>query len=187
MNIVVTGKHVEVTDALRTYVREKVGKLTRFFDHFQEADVVLRVERHRRDGNVQIVEVTMWGDGIVLRGEEGSPDMYASIDVVSEKLEKQIEKYRSRLIEKRRIDEARRKQAAANRAIRERAAAEEASTEGGIVRRKRFAMKPMTADEAALQMDLVGHSFFVFRDADTERIHVLYRRRDGDFGLIETE
>jgi len=128
----------------------------------------------------------MWGDGIVLRGEEASPDMYASIDVVSEKLEKQIEKYRSWLIEKRRADEARRKQGTAERAGHARAAADD--VEGSaIVRRKRFAMKPMTAEEAALQMDLVGQSFFVFRDSETERIHDLYRRRDGAFGLIETE
>ncbi|MDR5683613.1 MAG: ribosome-associated translation inhibitor RaiA [Armatimonadota bacterium] len=187
MNINVTGMHTEVSDRLREYATHKLGKLTRYFEHLQEAKVVFRVERQRDLGRAQIAEVTIWGDGIVLRGEEASPDMYASVDQVVEKLEKQIEKYRSRLIEKRRLDEQRKRRRRATEAARALAAADVVENGPRIVRRKRFPMKPMTEEEAILQMELLDHSFFVYRDAGTDRIHVVYRRRDGQYGLIEAE
>lgn len=183
----VQGKNLAVTDALRGYVTEKLSKLPRYFDQIQDAQVVLSVARDRNQGRAQVVEMTVWCDGLVLRAEERSPDMYASIDVAAEKLARQIEKYRSRMIEKRRQDEARKRQ--------RRAASAEAALRAGpdeppapaIVRTKRFPMKPMTPEEAAMQLELLGHEFFVFRHAATQEINVLYRRRDGDYGLIEPE
>ena len=186
MHIIVQGKHLDVTPALREYAEEKVGRLTRFFDQVQEAQVVLSVERRDGVGKAQVVEVTVWGDGIVLRGEEASADMYASIDLVFDKLRKQIEKYRSKLIERRRISESRRKdRLAAGAREAERSADIPAQMESPIIRMKRFAMKPMTPDEAVMQMDLLGHGFFVFRNSGTMEVNVVYRRTDGKFGLIE--
>lgn len=184
LRIITQGKHLEVTPALKSYVEEKLGRITRYFDQVQDAHVVLSVEHHHDLGTAQVVEVTVRGDGIVLRGEESSADMYASIDVVVEKLRKQIEKFRSRVIDKRRIDEARKK----NRRMEWAQAALRASPEEPrIVRTKRFAMKPMTAEEAATQMELLGHDFFVFRNSQTLEVNVVYRRDDGHYGLIEPE
>lgn len=184
LHVVVTGRHMDVTPALRQYAEEKLGKLVRYFEQVQEAQVVLSVERHDRLGKAQVVEVTVWGDGIILRGEEASEDMYASIDLVVEKLRKQIEKYRSRVIQKRRIDESRKRH---RRAVSAEAALRAGPSEPSVVRIKRFAMKPMTVEDAVIQMELLGHSFFVFRSAETEEVNVLYRRTDGQFGLIEPE
>lgn len=186
MNIVVTGANVEVAEALRTYLARKLERLSRHFNHLQEAKVVLREERRRPVGRARVVEVTVWGDGVVLRGEEATQDPYASVDRIVEKLEKQIAKHRDRLIHKRRLDE--RRQRTAERARAEAAAqAEPEPPEPRVVRRKRFPMKPMTAEDAAVQMELLGHSFFVYRDADAGCICVLYRRQDGNYGVIETE
>ena len=110
LHVIVQGKHIAVTPALRDYAEEKVGRVTRYFDHVQEAQVVLSVERRRGDvGRAQVVEVTVRGDGVLLRGEEASEDMYASIDLVVEKLKKQIERYRSKFIDRRRLEESRKK------------------------------------------------------------------------------
>jgi len=183
--VLIQGRHLDVTPALKEYAEEKLGKIARYFDQVQKAQVVLSVERRRGDlGKAQVVEVTVWGDGIILRGEEASADMYASIDRVVEKLRKQIEKYRSRTIQKRRIDEARKR---ARRAASAEAALRAGPSEPSVVRVKRFAMKPMTAEDAAIQMELLGHSFFVFRNAETLEVNVLYRRTDGTYGLIEPE
>lgn len=186
MNIVVTGANVEVAESLRAYLAQKLERLSRHFDHLQEARVVVREERRRPVGRARVVEVTVWGDGFVLRGEEAAADPYASVDRIVDKLEKQIARYRSRLIRKRRLDE--RRQRTAERARAEAAVQEEPEAASPqVVRRKRFPMKPMTAEDAAVQMELLGHSFFVYRDADTGQVCVLYRRRDGNYGVIEAE
>jgi ribosome hibernation promoting factor len=184
LHVIVQGKHLDVTPALRAYAETKVARLAKYFDHVQEAKVVLSVERRGGLGKAQVVEVTVRGDGIVLRGEDASQDMYASIDLVAGKLRKQIEKFRSKFIHKRRIDESRRKarlQSSAQRALRA------GPPEPRIVRYKRFAMKPMTPEDAALQMELLGHAFFVFRNAQTMEVNVLYRRTDGQYGVIEPD
>ncbi len=188
LHVIVQGKHLDVTPALREYAEEKVGKISRYFDQVQEAQVVLSVERRDGMGKAQVVEVTVWGDGLVLRGEEASQDMYASIDLVFDKLRKQIEKYRSKLIERRRISESRRKDRLAE-AIRaeQRRPDIDPEAETAIVRTKRFAMKPMTADDAVMQLELLGHDFFVFRNSETMEVNVVYRRDDGKYGLIEPE
>ncbi len=184
MHVIVTGKHLQVTPALREYAEEKVGRIGRYLDHAQEAQVVLSVERRRGVGRAQVAEVTIRGDGLLLRGEEASPDMYASLDRVADKLRRQIERYRSRLILKRRLDESRRR---GRRRARAEARLRRPPAALPIVRVKRFAMKPMTAEDAALQMELLGHDFFVFRNASTLEVNVVYRRREGGYGVIEPE
>ena len=184
LHVIVQGKHMDVTPALRGYAETKIGKIARYFDQVQDAQVVLSVERRGGLGKAQVVEITVRGDGVVLRGEDASSDMYASIDLVVAKLKKQIEKYRSKMILKRRIEESRRKARLHSSAE---AALRAGPPGGGIVRTKRFAMKPMTQEDAVLQMELLGHDFFVFRNASTMEVNVVYRRNDGGYGVIEPE
>jgi putative sigma-54 modulation protein len=192
MNIMIAGQHIDVTDALRARVTEKVGRLSRHFDQVQKAQALLRVEPY--PGRNQVAEVTLWANGVVLRGEEASEDMYASIDLVVDKLEKQIAKFRSKVIGYRRTLSSRRKQQEAAAAARQAAAAaegvpaEEAASDAvRIARRKRFELKPMTPEDAAVQMELLGHTFFMFRNAETLDVNVVYRRTDGSYGLLEPE
>ena len=185
LHVIVQGKHMQVTPALRQYAEEKLGRIVRYFDQVKDAQVVMSVERRGELGKAQVVEVTVHGDGVVLRGEEASSDMYASIDLVAEKLKKQVEKYRTKFIDRWRIAESRKKTAqiaASRRALRRPDA-----RESQVVRVKRFAMKPMTAEDAALQMELLGHDFFVFRNAKTMEVNVVYRRTAGNYGVIEPE
>lgn len=168
MEVIVRGKNVEVTEALRDYVIKKLGKLTRFFDHQPvTAQAVLSVEKDR-----QIIEVTMPVEGMLLRGEEATHDLYASIDLVVDKLEKQFAKYKTRL-KRHHSPETR--------------TTHQTHSTPNLVRRKTFPVKPMSLDEALLQMDLLGHDFFAFTNAETDAINVLYRRRDGDYGLLEPQ
>ncbi len=190
MHIIVAGRHIDITDALRTRVMEKVGRLSRYFAQVHRAQAWLRVEPH--PGRNQVVEVTVWADGIVLRGEEAGEDMYAAIDLVAGKLERQISKFRGKVIHHRRTLASRQKQAAhaANRRAGEAAFASAAGAEAPAVqirRRKRFELKPTTPEDAAVQMELLGHSFFMFRNSDTLNVNVVYRRDDGSYGLIEPE
>lgn len=177
MKITVRGKNLEVTNALRNYVEEKIGKIEKYFhDAFIEAQVALAVEKDRH-----LVEVTIAVDGLLLRGEETSADMYASIDGVIEKLERQVHKYKTKI----------------NRKIRENKHEFALNVTGTyddfddeeprVVRSKRFAVKPMPVEEAIMQMDLIGHDFFVFRNADSNEVNVVYKRRNGQYGLIEPE
>ncbi|ADU50322.1 SSU ribosomal protein S30P;sigma 54 modulation protein [Thermaerobacter marianensis DSM 12885] len=186
MNISIYGKNVDVTEALKEYARRKVGKVARYFTGTPlQAQVTLSIERDRH-----IVEVTIPvpNSGLLIRAEEESDDMYASIDLVVDKLERQIRKFKTRLNRK-----ARRLEATTGQAVPEADAPvdepdwTEGEEEGRVVRTKRFAVKPMTVDEAILQMNLLGHDFFVFANATTGEINVLYRRRDGQYGLIEPE
>lgn len=179
MAITVRGKNIEITPALRDYVSKRVGKITKYFDgaSMGEITAILTVNKSRHS-----VEVTVPINGILLRGEEVTTDMYASIDLVIEKLEKQIEKYKTKLTRKLKSGSFR------TDLIPARVAAPEASEdEFNIVKTKRFAVKPMAPDEAIMQMNLINHDFFVFTNADTEDVNVVYRRKDGQYGLIEPE
>lgn len=175
MRFQIRGKNIQVSEALREYVEKRLGKLDKYFENNPEAIVTLIVEKERHR-----VEVTMPINGYILRGEEESNDMYACIDLVVDKLEKQIKKYRTRLNKK-------------NKALSIKDLAPESGGEKGeewapvVVRTKRFAIKPMPLEEAILQMNLLGHNFFVFSNAETEEVNVVYRRKDGNYGLIEPE
>ncbi|NLN78751.1 MAG: ribosome-associated translation inhibitor RaiA [Armatimonadetes bacterium] len=182
MLINIKGKNVEVTDALRSYIEKKLPKLEKYFQDIREANVVLSVQR-----GMQMVEVLLEGDGILLRGEERRVnDMYASIDEVVEKLEGRVKKF------KRKRDKSIEEGPKARQLVRDQARVEAYGAEDDIeedmpslVRTKRFALKPMTPEEAAQQMELLHHSFFVFRNAETEEVNVIYLREDGNYGLIE--
>lgn len=175
MRMTLRGKNFQVSDALRQYAEKRLGKLEKFLGDNVEVQVNMSVSKERH-----IVEVTVALDGYLLRGEEATGDMYSAIDLVLEKLERQIEKYRTKLAKR-----------VKNKAFKAWAEAvpleEEEAAEPQIVRTKRFPVKPMTVEEAILQMNLLGHNFFVFANAETEEVNVLYRRKDGHYGLIEPE
>lgn len=178
MEVVVRGKNVEVTPALRDHVTRKLSKLKKFFDHQPViATAVLSVEKER-----QIIEVTVPVEGgLLLRGEEATPDMYSSVDLVVDKLERQFTKFKTRV--QRHHEHGNHGEHDAD-AMAE-MAPDRPATPDELVRKKTFPRKPMTLDEALLQMDLLGHDFFAFNNAETDTINVLYRRRDGKYGLLE--
>ena len=186
MNIAIYGKNIDVTEALKDYARRKIGKIARYFNgESLQAQVTLSIERDRH-----IVEVTipLPNNGLLIRAEEESDDMYASIDLVVDKLERQIRKFKTRLHRKaRRLEGTTGTPVAEVEADASEPAWAEGEEEERVVRTKRFAIKPMTVDEAILQMNLLGHDFFVFANAATGQVNVLYRRRDGQYGLIEPE
>lgn len=176
MKITVSGKNINVTDALRDAVMKKISKLDRYFNPEVEAQVTLSVQK-----NYHIIEVTIPFDGAILRGEEATDDMYTSVDKVLDKLEKQIAKHRTRI--ERKLRESSLK--AVDFPVPD--SDDEEEFDSLIVRTKRFAMKPMPVDEAVLQMDLLGHNFYVFQNAVTDEVNVVYKRKDGKYGLIEPE
>lgn len=174
MNLVISGKNLDITEGLRTAVEEKIGKLERYFNDSTEVHVTLSAEKLR-----QKIEVTIPMKGSIIRAEESSSDMYVSIDLVEEVIERQLRKYKNKLIDQ--------KQAAAhlNQSFIDEDASEDEEIK--VVRAKKFAMKPMDVEEACVQMELLGHSFFVFRNAETFEVNVVYKRKDKTYGLIEPE
>lgn len=179
----IRGENVEVTDAIRAYVEGKIGKLNKYFNdgHEVTAYVNLKVYTEKRAK----VEVTIPAKNVMLRAEDTSQDMYASIDFVEEKLERQIRKYKTRT--NRKVRENVPTYKATSDEFAPLAQTEEVEGEIKIVRTKHVSLKPMDAEEAVLQMDMLGHDFYVFTDADTNGTNVVYRRADGRFGVIETE
>lgn len=175
MKIIISGKNIEVTSGLRQFVEKKLSKLEKYFKPEVEAHITLSVEKNR-----QIVEVTIPFNGVILRGEEANGDMYVSIDLVADKLERQIRKQKTKL-ERRKYDDSLRFQDIPD--IKE----NEREEETKIVKTKRFAVKPMSEEEAVLEMELLGHNFFVFQNADSNEVNVIYKRKDGNVGLIEPE
>ncbi len=178
MKIVFKGKHIEVTDAIRNYMEKKLSKIERHFDHILEVIVTLSVEKNR-----QIVEVTLQANRALIRAEEETDDMYTSIDKVVDKLERQILKYKEKFYQKPYPNTEKKE------LVYEEVGVEEGKSDEviKIVKTKRFAIKPMSIEEAAMQMDLLGHNFFVFANDNTSKVNVLYKRKDGNFGLIEPE
>lgn len=171
----IRGKNIEITPPLREYVEKRVGKITKYFDNVDEISVLLSVEKER-----QIVEVTAEvRGGLILRGQESTGDMYTSIDLVVEKLERQIHKQKTKL-ERRFRNGGMRAEAFAETKLQV-----EHEDEYPIVKTKHFVVKPMDVQEAIMQMNLLNHSFFVFRDAQTEQICVVYKRNAGAYGLLE--
>lgn len=174
MKFIISGKNIDVTDGLRSAVEEKIGKLEKYFTADTEIHVTLSTEKER-----QKIEVTIPMKGNIVRAEQESNDMYVSIDLVEEIIERQLRKYKTKLLIK--------QQAAVNlnkSFIEEDSEDEE---EIKIIRTKRFAVKPMDAEEACVQMELLGHNFFVFRNAQTDEVNVVYKRKSNTYGLIEPE
>ncbi|HBQ84964.1 MAG TPA: ribosome-associated translation inhibitor RaiA [Syntrophomonas sp.] len=174
MRFDIRGKNIELTDALKDYTTKRLSKLGKYIENVKEAQVALSVE-----GEGHKVEVTIPLNGMILRGEEVSEDMYSSIDLVEEKLEKQIEKYRTRLYHNNRGAGLKKS------AFNDKNTINDKEDAFKVVRTKRFALKPMDEEEAIMQMNLLGHNFFVFFNAKDEEVNVVYRRKDGNYGLIE--
>ncbi len=182
MNYNIRGENIEVTPALRDYVEKKVGKIERYFDTTPIADVNVKMQVLN---NQHIIEITIPMPQLLLRGEEVHSDMYAAIDIVIEKIERQIRKHKTKVNRKFR-QEGSLKYMFKNE-LEPLENEEPISDELEVVRTKRFNLKPMDAEEAILQMDLLGHSFFVFSDAVDGNTNIVYRRKDGKYGLIEPE
>ena len=177
MRLEVKGKNVDVTPDLRAYAERKVGKLAKQLADPTRVEVELAVERNPSIADNHVAEATIWTKGPVLRAREASSDMKASIDQLVDKLERQVTRYR----QKRRHEHDRHDVGASQNAQTSVSPEEDAV----IVKTKQFALNPMTPEEAIVQLELIGHDFFVFRDLASGDINVLYRRHDGDYGLIE--
>ncbi|WP_066712056.1 ribosome hibernation-promoting factor, HPF/YfiA family [Clostridium sp. Marseille-P299] len=174
MRYIISGKNIDVTEGLKGAIYEKIGKLEKYFTPETELHITLSVEKDR-----QKIEVTIPVKGNIIRAEQVSNDMYVSIDMVEEIIERQLRKYKNKLIDQ--------KQASINF---NQAFIDDDNTEDesiNIKRVKKFAMKPMDTEEACVQMELLGHSFFVFRNAETDEVNVVYKRKGNSYGLIEPE
>lgn len=179
LRLQIKGRNVEVSESLRSFAEEKLSKLDRHLHDATELELELSVERNPAIEENQVAEATVWTKGPVLRATERSSDMRASIDLLSEKLLRQAQRYR----DKRRRGGGR----GAVKPARGESADAETDDADAIVKTKQFPVKPMTPDEAVLQLELVGHDFFVFQNAESDAVNVVYRRRDGRYGLIEPE
>jgi putative sigma-54 modulation protein len=178
MRLHVKGKNLEVSDSIRRYAEEKLGKLSRQLHELTQVELELCVEKNPSISQNQVAEATIWTKGPTLRAREASTDMKVSIDQLTEKLLRQVEHYRAK---------RRRRQARANGSPIGGPMGVEPDFGPKIVKTKQFTVKPMSAEEAVLQLELVGHDFFVFRNDESDDVNVIYRRRDGGYGLIEPQ
>ncbi|MGH3052126.1 MAG: ribosome hibernation-promoting factor, HPF/YfiA family [Gaiellaceae bacterium] len=177
MRLQVKGRNVTVSDSLKEYALERLAKLEKHLNDAARLELELQVEKNPSIAENQVAEATVWTKGPVLRARESSQDMRASIDLLVEKLERQARRYR----DKRRRGPSRTPTQLDSRPV----IAD--SEEPRIVKTKQFPVKPMSPEEAVLQLELVGHDFFVFQNAETDDVNVVYRRRDGNYGLIEPQ
>ena len=174
MNIIIIGKNIDVTPGLREAVEEKIGKLEKYFTPDTEVHVTLSVEKDR-----QKIEVTIPVKGSIIRSEQVSNDLYVSIDLVEEIIERQLKKYKSKLVNyKQNSDNF--KQDYIEKDFAD-------DDEIKIIRSKKFDMKPMYPEDACVQMELLGHNFFVFQNAETDQVCVVYKRKGNTYGMIEPE
>jgi putative sigma-54 modulation protein len=181
MKLIIKGKHIDVNDSVESYIRKKMKKLDKYFDQIMDATATVSAEKNR-----QIFEVTMQAKKAIIRAEEESDSIYTSIDRVVEKLERQIIKYKEKLYSKT-FGEQNRVKEVSPIETKETEADNQDSEDIQIVKTKKFVIKPMSPEEACLQMELLGHSFFVFNNEATDQINVIYKRKDGNYGLIEPE
>ena len=174
MKFVISGKNIDVTEGLKSAVQDKIGKLEKYFTPETEVHVTLSVEKDR-----QKIEVTIPVKGSVIRSEQVSNDMYVSIDLVEEIIERQLKKYKNKLISKQQSSDYFKQEFLEKEYMDE--------EEIQIVRSKKFDIKPMYAEDACIQLELTGHSFFVFVNAETDQVNVVYKRKGNTYGLIEPE
>ena len=176
MQLIIQGKNMEVTDRLQEYIEKKVGKLDRYLPTITEARIELSVEGAKSAKDRQVAQLTVWSKGTFLRAEERTADMFASIDAIVDKMYRQIVRYKG-------------KRYGRGRGPGEMPPVEEFEEEETprIVRTKRFQVAPMDEEEAIEQMELLGHDFFIFFNVDANGINVIYRRQDGNYGLLEPE
>lgn len=177
MKFIITGRNIEVTNGLKSAVEEKIGKLERYFTSDVTVYVALGVQK-----DLQTIEVTIPVKGSIIRAEESSTDMYVSIDLVEEIIERQLKKYKTKLISSHQQEAPE-----FSTAYLDESYEDEEDDSIKIVRSKRFGIKPMDAEEACIQMELLGHSFYMFSNSETDEVNVVYKRKDGTYGLIEPE
>ncbi|MGB9856922.1 MAG: ribosome hibernation-promoting factor, HPF/YfiA family [Dictyoglomaceae bacterium] len=176
MQISITGKNVSVSQAMQEYAEKKLSKLSRFFDQISQVDVVFKGEDRKDLGRTHIVEVTMKVNGRIIKAVEENQDFRACVDLVVDKLEAQLKKLKEKLIERGRRSPS----------LPEVLSSEEES-KPKVVKVKKFGLKPMDIEEAILQMEMLGHDFFLYLDSETDKISLLYKRKDGNYGLIIAE
>ncbi len=183
MQFIVKGQNIDVTEAIKKHAQDKLAKVVKHFDQILKIEVEFKVERNPSVNNSQEVEVIIFTKGPMIRASVATDDMYVSIDHVVEKLEKQIEKYKGKLYR----SSVRHQGVSVSPKGKEEEEAFELQEEEppSIVKVKQITMKPMSAEEAAMQLDLIGHEFFVFINSISEETNIIYRRRDGNYGLIE--
>ena len=174
MKFVIIGRNIEVTPGLKSAVEDKIGKLEKYFTPETEVHVALSVEKER-----QKIEVTIPVKGSIIRSEQVSNDMYVSIDLVEEIIERQLKKYKNKIVDKHQAATSFSKMYVENDYVED--------DEVKIVRTKRFDIKPMYPEDACVQMELLGHSFYVFHNAETGQVNVVYKRKGDTYGLIEPE
>ena len=174
MNITISGKNIEITEGLKSAIQEKLGKLERYFTPDTNVIVTLSVEKER-----QKIEVTIPVKGNIIRSEQVSNDMYVSIDLVEEVIERQLRKYKNKIVDKHQAGGNFQKAYIENDYLE--------NEEIQIVRTKKFDIKPMYPEDACVQMELLGHNFFVFCNAETDQVNVVYKRKGNTYGLIEPE
>lgn len=174
MKFIIVGRNIDITPGLKAAVEEKIGKLEKYFNPDTEAHVTLSVEKER-----QKIEVTIPVKGNIIRSEQVSNDMYVSIDLVEEIIERQLKKYKTKIVDKQQASGSFSKMYVENDYMDE--------EEIKIVRTKKFDIKPMYPEDACIQMELLGHNFFVFQNAETEEVNVVYKRKGNTYGLIEPE
>ncbi len=174
MRYIISGRNIDVTEGLKAAIHEKIGKLEKYFNQDTEVIVTLSVEKDR-----QKIEVTIPVKGNIIRSEQVSSDMYVSIDLVEEIIERQLKKYKNKIIDKKQNRES------FSSSFIDQEYDDDDSVK--IVRTKKFAVKPMDPEEACVQMELLGHDFFVFTNAETDEVNVVYKRKGNTYGLIEPE
>jgi putative sigma-54 modulation protein len=187
VNLTVRGRNVVLTEAITGYAEEKIGRLGKYLADGSRCEIEIWNEKNPSIADNQVAEATIFTKGPVIRAREASPDMHASIDLLFEKLERQVKKYRGRLVDR---SQGAHKETFVTQgftAPEEAETFEEESPAPRIVKTKQFSIKPMSPEEAALQLELIGHDFYVFTNSETQEMAVVYRRRDGNYGLIEAQ
>jgi putative sigma-54 modulation protein len=186
MQLIVQSKNIQMTDRLHEYVEDKVNRLDRYLSTITDARMELSTEKTRSSEDRQVAQLTVRSKGMMLRAEERSGDIFTAVDMVMDKMKRQIDRYKRK---RRGVLRRAQQEEAQVSMLREPVVDEEQDEEeeGDIVRVKRFSVAPMDPEEAVEQMELLGHDFFVFFNADDGQMNVVYRRRDGDYGLIQPE
>ena len=174
MKFIIIGRNIDITEGLKSAVQEKLGKLERYFTPETEIHVTLSVEKDR-----QKIEVTIPVKGNIIRSEQVSSDMYVSIDLVEEVIERQLRKYKTKIVNQQQAGGSFQKEFVEDEFLED--------EEVNIIRTKKFGIKPMYPEDACVQMELLGHNFYVFRNAETDEVNVVYKRKGNTYGLIEPE
>ena len=174
MKFIIIGRNIDITEGLKSAVQEKLGKLERYFTPETEIHVTLSVEKDR-----QKIEVTIPVKGNIIRSEQVSSDLYVSIDLVEEVIERQLRKYKTKIVNQQQAGGNFQKEFVEDEFLED--------EEVNIIRTKKFGIKPMYPEDACVQMELLGHNFYVFRNAETDEVNVVYKRKGNTYGLIEPE